>query len=148
MILALSVICDILICGMILFVHQSSRDEADKRHREITTQLIRSNNNTEQAIEKANQAILDAKIAVQESKEANKSSNESAIWILRKDILESIERCEYKKTVTSKQYKRILDEFEYYKSIGGNHDVENRMTEFRMKVLGTNEIKMTNSVEQ
>ena len=62
--------------------------------------------------------------------------------------MESIERCEYKKTVTSKQYKRILDEFEYYKSIGGNHDVENRMTEFRMKVLGTNEIKMTNSVEQ
>ena len=132
---------------MILFVHESSNQDSIKRHHEITTQLIKSNNSTEQAIEKANQAIRDAKIAVYESKKASKSSNESAIWILRKDILESIDRCEYKKTVTSKQYKRILDEFEYYKSIGGNHDVENRMTEFRMKVLGTNEIKMTNSVE-
>ncbi len=63
---------------------------------------------------------------------------------MRKDILESIERCEYLKQVTSKQYKRILDEFDYYKSIGGNHDVEDKVTEFRMKVLGTMEIKMTN----
>lgn len=83
-----------------------------------------------------------------ESKKNRECSHESAIWILRKDILESIERCEYKKTVTSKQYKRILDEFEYYKSIGGNHDVEDRVTEFRMKVLGTMEIKMMNSEEK
>ena len=142
--LGLSVLRDLLICGMILFVHESSNEDSIKRHREITTQLIRTNNYTEKAIEKANQAIMDAKAAVCESKKASKDSNESAIWILRKDILESIERCDYKKSVTPKQYKRILDEFEYYKSIGGNHDVEDRVKEFTVKVLGTNEIRMSN----
>lgn len=92
----------------------------------------------------ANEAVKNAKNAIEEAKESSKDSNESAIWILRKDILESIERCEYTKYVTPKQYKRILDEFEYYKSIGGNHDVEDKITEFRMRVLGTMEIKMVN----
>lgn len=44
--------------------------------------------------------------------------------------------------ITKKQYKRIKDEYDYYISIGGNHDVKDRFDSFFIKIYGTKEIKM------
>lgn len=39
--------------------------------------------------------------------------------------------------ITEKQYKRIKDEYDYYTSIGGNHDVKDRFDSFFIKIYGT-----------
>jgi hypothetical protein len=41
-----------------------------------------------------------------------------------------------------KQFKCIKDEFEYYTSIGGNHDVKEKYDNFVAKIFGIGEIKM------
>lgn len=44
--------------------------------------------------------------------------------------------------ITQKQYKRLKDEYEYYTSIGGNHDVRDRWDNFNTRLYGLGEIKM------
>ena len=44
--------------------------------------------------------------------------------------------------ITHKQFKRIKDEYEYYISMGGNHDVKERFEDFLAKIYGTGEIRM------
>lgn len=61
---------------------------------------------------------------------------------MRRDILNSIELCTEAKSVTSKEYKRLKDQFNFYKAIGGNHDVEEKFDDFTTKIFGTAEIKM------
>lgn len=46
------------------------------------------------------------------------------------------------KIITMKQFKCIKDEFEYYTSIGGNHDVKEKYDNFVAKIFGIGEIKM------
>lgn len=70
------------------------------------------------------------------------NANEGTIWILRRDILNSIDFYNETKVITHKQYKRIKDQFDYYKSIGGNHDVEEAFSDFTVKILGSGEIRM------
>ena len=72
-----------------------------------------------------------------------KQAKEGTIWILRDDLITTIDFHEATKTITMKQYRRIKDEYEYYVSIGGNHDVKERFDEFTAKIYGTQEIKMT-----
>ena len=72
-------------------------------------------------------------------------SKEGTIWLLRYDIIKAIDLYNQTKIITKKQFKCLKDEFEYYKSIGGNHDVEERYDDFVYKVLGTGEIKMINA---
>ena len=72
-------------------------------------------------------------------------AKEGTIWLLRDDIIKSIDFHEATKKITQKQYKRIKDEFSYYISIGGNHDVKERFEDFYTKIFGTQEIKMVAS---
>ena len=53
---------------------------------------------------------------------------------------------ELAKTITAKQYKALKDEFEYYKSLGGNHDIQDRWDMFQAKVL-SGEIKVVMNIE-
>jgi hypothetical protein len=71
-------------------------------------------------------------------------AKEGTMWLLRDDILKTIDLHSQTKVVTKKQYKCLKDEFDYYKSIGGNHDVEDKFNDFTYKILGTGEIKMVN----
>lgn len=76
-----------------------------------------------------------------------KKSKEGTIWLLRDDIIKSIDFHEATKKITPKQFKRLKDEYEYYTSIGGNHDVRDRFEEFTAKIYGTQEIKMVNEIQ-
>ena len=71
-----------------------------------------------------------------------KQAKEGTIWLLRDDIMKTIDFHEATLKITHKQFKRIKDEYEYYISIGGNHDVKDRYESFFAKVYGTGEIKM------
>ena len=71
-----------------------------------------------------------------------KQAKEGTIWILRDDLIKTMEFHEATKTITMKQYRRIKDEYEYYTSIGGNHDAKERFDDFTAKIYGTQEIKM------
>lgn len=92
--------------------------------------------------QKAETAISESRTAVSEAKKAMENSKEGTIWILRRDILNSIDYHTATTSITSKAYTRIKDQFDYYHSIGGNHDVESRFDEFKVKIFGTGEIKM------
>ena len=81
----------------------------------------------------------------QQSREYMKQAKEGTIWLLRDDINKSIDFYEATKTITQKQYKRLKDEFDYYSSIGGNHDVKDRWDLFCTKIFGLGEIKMVSS---
>ena len=74
--------------------------------------------------------------------EMMKQAKEGTIWLLRDDIIKTIEFHEATKKITQKQYRRIKDEFDYYTSIGGNHDVKERFEDFMAEIFGTQEIKM------
>jgi hypothetical protein len=41
------------------------------------------------------------------------------------------------KTITEREYKALRDEFDYYTSIGGNHDVKDRLNAFTAKILSS-----------
>lgn len=71
-----------------------------------------------------------------------KEAREGTIWILRDDLNKSMDFYEGKRQISQKQYKRIKDEFEYYRSIGGNHDVQDRWDMFYAKII-SGDIKMT-----
>ena len=79
--------------------------------------------------------------------EMMKQAKEGTIWLLRDDIIKTIDYHEATKNITKQQFKRLKDEFEYYASIGGNHDVKERFDDFTAKVYGTQEIKMTTAVQ-
>lgn len=71
-----------------------------------------------------------------------KKAKEGTIWLLRDDIIKTIDFHEATKKITQKQYRRIKDEFDYYVSIGGNHDVKERFDDFMAEIFGTGQIKM------
>jgi hypothetical protein len=77
--------------------------------------------------------------------EMMKQAKEGTIWLLRDDIIKTIDFHEATKTITQKQFKRVKDEYEYYISIGGNHDVKDRFDDFYAKIFGTGEVKMVAS---
>jgi hypothetical protein len=77
--------------------------------------------------------------------EMMKQAKEGTIWLLRDDIIKTIDFHEATKTITQKQFKRVKDEYEYYTSIGGNHDVKDRFEDFYSQIFGTGEIKMVAS---
>ena len=74
--------------------------------------------------------------------EMMKQAKEGTIWLLRDDIIKTIDYHEAIKTITQKQFKRLKDEYEYYISIGGNHDVRDRFDDFYTKIFATAEVKM------
>ena len=84
--------------------------------------------------------------SIEQSKEqievAKEQAKEGTIWLLRDDIIKSIDFFETTKMISSKQYKRLKDEYDYYISIGGNHDVKERYDDFCTKLLVTRVIKI------
>ena len=80
-------------------------------------------------------------------KDMLKKAKEGTIWLLRDDIIKTIDFHEVKKTITPKAYKRLKDEFDYYVSIGGNHDVKERFDDFTARIYGTGEVKMINEIQ-
>lgn len=79
--------------------------------------------------------------------EMMKQAKEDSIWILRHDIIGSIDYHEATKTITKAQYRRLKDEFDHYVKIGGNHDVKERFDDFTAKIYGTGEVKMVTMME-
>ena len=80
-------------------------------------------------------------------KELMRQAKDGTIWLLRDDIIKTIEFHEATKKITPKQYKRLKVEFDYYTSIGGNHDVKERLDDFTAKIYGTGEVKMVNDIQ-
>ena len=97
---------------------QAIRERQDKKYSEL--------------VEKSNQTHADMM----------KQAKEGTIWLLRDDIIKTIDYHEATKTITQKQFKRLKDEYEYYISIGGNHDVRERFDDFYTKIFATAEVKM------
>ena len=120
-----SLACDIGILGALFCLHRQNVTKAEGMER-----------NTAVQIEKA----INAQALVHD--QMMKRAKEGTIWLLRDDIMKTIDFYEATLKITHKQYKRIKDEYEYYISIGGNHDVKDRFEDFLAKIYGTGEIKM------
>ena len=120
-----SLACDIGIIGALFCLH-----------RQDVTKVEDVERNTAAQIEKA----INAQALVHD--QMMKQAKEGTIWLLRDDIMKTIDFYDATLKITHKQFKRIKDEYEYYISIGGNHDVKDRYESFFAKVYGTGEIKM------
>ena len=92
----------------------------------IHKQMLEENNNKWQQIIRQSD---------EKHEEMMKQAKEGTIWILRDDIIKTIDFHEATKTVSQKQYRRIKDEFDYYSSIGGNHDVKDAWDRFNVKIM-------------
>ena len=120
-----SVMCDIGIIGALFWLHWQNVTRAEDVERNTAVQIAKAIN--EQT--RVHDRML-------------KQAKEGTIWLLRDDIMKTIDFYEATLKITHKQYKRIKDEYEYYISIGGNHDVKERFESFFDKIYGTGEIKM------
>ena len=120
-----SVVCDIGIIGALFWLHWQNASKAEDAERNTAVQIANAINEQTR--------IHDRMM---------KQAKEGTIWLLRDDIMKTIDFHEATLKITHKQYKRIKDEYEYYISIGGNHDVKDRFEGFFAKVYGTGEIKM------
>ena len=120
-----SLACDIGIIGALFCLH-----------RQDVTKVEDVERNTAAQIEKA----INAQALVHD--QMMKQAKEGTIWLLRDDIMKTIDFYDATLKITHKQFKRIKDEYEYYISIGGNHDVKERFEDFLAKIYGTGEIKM------
>ena len=120
-----SVLCDIGIICMLLYMHGQDTERADAVEKAATAEIAKAINA---------QALVHDQMM--------KQAKEGTIWLLRDDIMKTIDFYEATLKITHKQFKRIKDEYEYYISIGGNHDVKERFENFFTKIYGTEEIKM------
>ena len=120
-----SLACDICIIGALFWLHRQDVAKSADVER-----------NTAVQIEKA----INAQALVHD--QMMKQAKEGTIWLLRDDIMKTIDFYDATLKITHKQFKRIKDEYEYYISIGGNHDVKERFEDFLAKIYGTGEIKM------
>ena len=120
-----SLACDIGIICMLLYMHGRDTERADAVGRTATAEIAKAINA---------QALVHDQMM--------KQAKEGTIWLLRDDIMKTIDFYEATLKITHKQFKRIKDEYEYYISIGGNHDVKERFEDFLAKIYGTGEIKM------
>ena len=120
-----SVACDIGIIGALFWLHWQNVTRAEDVERNTAVQIANAINEQTHVHDRM-----------------MKQAKEGTIWLLRDDIMKTIDFYEATLKITHKQFKRIKDEYEYYISIGGNHDVKDRYESFFAKVYGTGEIKM------
>jgi len=123
--IAWSVMCDAVIACMLFYLHGKNAERAVMAEKTAAVEIARAMNESTNI---HNRMMKQAK--------------EGTIWLLRDDILKTIDYHEATLKITQKQYRRIKDEYEYYVSIGGNHDVKDRFETFFAKIYGTGEIKM------
>jgi hypothetical protein len=120
-----SLACDAVLACMLFYLHDRNADKVVQVERNVAAEMARSVRESAQMHEKM-----------------MRQAKEGTIWLLRDDIIKSIDYFDATRRITQKQYKRIKDEYEYYVSIGGNHDVKERFEEFFSSIYGTGEIKM------
>ena len=123
--IACSVLCDIGIICALFWLHWQNVTKAEDVERNTAIQIANAMNEQTRVHDRM-----------------MKQAKEGTIWLLRDDIMKTIDFHEATLKITHKQYKRIKDEYEYYISIGGNHDVKDRFEGFFAKVYGTGEIRM------
>ena len=148
LILFISLICDFFIC-IILWMGQSNLQKnilskfdtfeknAQATHQRLEAQAQRMEQRHNEVIQKADATHEDMM----------KKAKEGTIWLLRDDIIKSIDFHEATKKITPKQFRRLKDEFDYYTIMGGNHDVKERFEDFTSRIYGTGEVKMVNEIE-
>ena len=148
LILFISLICDAFICVLIWQGQSNMRNsiiqkfETFEKNAQVTHQRLEAQ---QQRIEERHNEVI--KKADVTHDELMKKAKEGTIWLLRDDIIKSIDFHEATKKITPKQFKRLKDEFDYYSSIGGNHDVKERFDDFTSKIYGTGEVKMVNEIQ-
>ena len=141
LILFISLICDAFIC-VFLWQGQSNMQSS------IINRFEQYDRNAEVAHRRMDNQYKDlVKNSESAHKEMMLQAKEGTIWLLRDDIIKSIDFHEATKKITPKQYKRLKDEFDYYVSIGGNHDVKERFDDFTARIYGTGEVKMMNEIQ-
>ena len=148
LILFISLICDAFICVLIWQGQSNMRNsiiqkfETFEKNAQVTHQRLEAQ---QQRIEERHNEVIKKADATHD--ELMKKAKEGTIWLLRDDIIKSIDFHEATKKITPKQFKRLKDEFDYYSSIGGNHDVKERFDDFTSKIYGTGEVKMVNEIQ-
>ena len=128
----LSFICDLFVIFFIVVEHDMTADKLAAVQNGATENYNAANARIAQFIKES-----DVK-----HEEMMRQAKNGTIWLLRDDIVKTIDFHETIKTITKKQYRRIKDEFDYYTSIGGNHDVKDRWDSFNVKIL-SNDISIT-----
>ena len=140
LILFISLICDAFICVLIWQGQSNMKNsiiqkfDTFEKNAQVTHQRLESQ---QQRMEERHNEVIEQADATH--KEMMKKAKEGTIWLLRDDIIKTIDFHEATKRITQQQYRRIKDEFGYYTSIGGNHDVKDRWDAFNVKIL-SNEI--------
>lgn len=141
LILFISLICDAFIC-VFLWQGQSNMQSS------IINRFEQYDRNAEAVHQRMDNQYKElVKSSESAHKEMMMKAKEGTIWLLRDDIIKSIDFHEVTKKITPKQFKRLKDEFDYYTSIGGNHDVKERFDDFTAKIYGTGEVKMANEIQ-
>lgn len=125
-VLAVSILCDIMICGIMVFSNNLSYDRVENRIEKVETSTHQNINALKEDVAKS-----------------IKDSKEGTIWNMRRDILKEIDLHTRTKTITQKEYNLLKEQFNYYISIGGNHGVTKKFEDFSTTIFGLNEIKMT-----
>lgn len=130
--ISVSFLCDLVIIGLIFLNQEQTAARIESVEQEAAENIGASNAKFIQIVQNS----------AETHKEMMAQAKEGTIWLLRDDIMKTIDFHEATKTITKKQYRRIKDEFDYYTSIGGNHDVKDRWDSFNVKIL-SNEISIT-----
>lgn len=74
-------------------------------------------------------------------------AREGNIWLIRYDIIRTIDLYETRGIITPKEYTRLKDEYQYYRdTLKGNHGVQERFDEFTAKLL-SGEVKMDSGLK-
>lgn len=128
----LSFICDLFVILFIVVEHDMTADKLVAVQNEAAKSYTATNARIAQALRESDDR----------HEEMMRQAKDGTIWLLRDDIIKTIDFHETIKTITKKQYRRIKDEFDYYTSIGGNHDVKDRWDSFNVKIL-SNDISIT-----
>lgn len=128
----LSFICDLFVILFIVAEHDMTADKLAAVQNEAAKSYTATNARIAQALRESDDR----------HEEMMRQAKDGTIWLLRDDIIKTIDFHETIKTITKKQYRRIKDEFDYYTSIGGNHDVKDRWDSFNVKIL-SNDISIT-----
>ena len=148
LILFISLLCDAFICVLIWQGQSNMRNsiiqkfDVFEKNAQVTHQRLEAQ---QQRMEQRHNEVIEQ--ADTTHKEMMKKAKEGTIWLLRDDIIKSIDFHEATKKITPKQFKRLKDEFDYYASIGGNHDVKERFDDFTARIYGTGEVKMVNEIQ-
>ena len=141
--IAVSLACDIVIIGLMLYGFRLLASNFNVKLEKIDTVAgITHNDIRRESSVKMAAMLSESKIEMQKIVKEERITN---IWILRHDILRTIDLHTAKKSITQEQYKYLKEEYDHYREIGGNHDVKEKFDAFTLKIFGTNEIKITPS---